>query len=410
MTTAPPPPDTDALFGAPPKDLPVWSRAPASRRTEATDIEIRELDLNDRRDRRRFMQVPPGIYDRDPHYIAPLSLVLSKQLDPKKNHAFRYLDVRALQAIRNGRLVGRMTVQVDRNMEHHTGKRAGHFGFFEIIDDEAVAHALLDAGMRWLADQGCHDVLGPANFTLSHNSGLLVDNFDRPPFVEQLYNPPYYERHLLSYGFGKAKDFLVWWIDLDQGMDTPKRQRIDKIAQRIQKKEGVSFRHVDLKRAKDEIRIVHRIFTEAWEKNWGFAPVPADEFESISEEIKDIAIADLLLFVQVGGEDVGFSLTIPNVNEKMPKDGKLFPFGWTGLLSLKKTRHARLYLLGTLPQYRKRGLESIMFGETVRRCRAAGMEGGEIGWTLEDNHLINRAIESMEGRLDRTYRILGMTF
>lgn len=400
---------SEELFGAPPKNLPAYRQAPSTRLTQFGQVELREIDLSKRKARRAFLEVPPEIYAGDPNYIEPLHLQLMNTLDPAHNYAFQYLEVRAWQAFKHGRLVGRITAQVDHNMERHSGKRAGHFGFFETIDDAEVAHALLTEAIDWLEKKGCHDVLGPANFTLSHNSGLLVDNFDRPPFVEQLYNPPYYEKHLLSFGFDKAKDLLVWWIDIDEGMNTPKRKRIDRIAQKIQKKEGVSFRHADLKNLGREIGVIHHIFTEAWEKNWGFAPVPAEEFEAISKEIKPIVLPELVLFVQAKGRDVGFSLTLPNVNENMPKDGKLFPLGWTGLLHLKKTRWARMYLLGVLPEYRKRGLESLMFAETVRRALRMGLGGGEIGWTLEDNHLINRAIESMDGRLDRTYRIMGMT-
>lgn len=397
------------LFGAAPENLPRLSDAPSTRITDTSSVDIKVVDLADKRQRARFMEVPAGIYEGDPNYIAPLRLQLNQLLDPHHNPAFDYLEIIAFQAFKNGRLAGRMTAQVDHNMEKHSGKLAGHFGFFECVDDLEVAHAMLDHATRWLADKGAVDVLGPANYTLSHNSGLLVENFSRPPFVEQLYNPPYYERLFTTFGFRKAKDFLVWFIDVKEGMNTDKRKRVARIANKIAKRENVSFRHLSMKNIEEDVRIIHRIFTDAWEKNWGFAPVPSREFEAIAKEIKPIAIPELLLFVQVNGRDVGFSLALPNVNEKMPKDGKLFPFGWTGLLSLKKTRHARLYLLGVLPEYRRRGLESIMFKETLERARTMGIEGGEIGWTLEDNHLINRAIESMEGTLDRTYRILGMT-
>ena len=84
-------------------------------------------------------------------------------------------------------------------------------------------------------------------------------------------------------------------------------------------------------------------------------------------------------------------------------------FGWVKLaFGLKKTKAARLYTLGMLPEYRKRGLESLMFSETLMRGQKVGFIGGEIGMTLEDNTLINRAIESMDGKLDRTYRIYGL--
>ena len=196
--------------------------------------------------------------------------------------------------------------------------------------------------------------------------------------------------------------------DIKGGMEEGRRKRIQKIADRIKSSNGVSFRTVDMKRIQEEIATVHHLFSSAWEKNWGFNPISAREFEWMCEDFAAIAIPDLIVFMQVDGRDVGFVLTLPDVNENLPKDGKLFPFGWLKLLNLKKTKHARLYLLGILKEYRKRGLESVLMSETVRRSQALGIHAGEIGWTLEDNFMINRAIEAMGGYIDRIYRIYGM--
>jgi GNAT superfamily N-acetyltransferase len=401
-------PTEEHPFGAPPAVLPAFEPAPPTRVDDRSGVTIETIDLSVGRDRRRFMRVPDPIYAGDPNYIAPLRLDQNKFLDPAKNKAFRYLTVRAFIAVKDGRDVGRMTAQVDGNYEKHNGRRVGFFGFFESIDDAQIAHALLNEGLRWLKAEGCVEVFGPANFTLSHQGGCIVDNFDRPPMLEEGYNHPYYERLLTSFGLGKAKDLLIWWIDLADGLDTPKRQRVAKIADRIRKREGVTLRTGRIGEIREEIGRIFDIYVSAWEKNWGFAPPDREEFLDLAEPMKQIVIPDLCLFVEVEGKPVAFSLTLPNVNEKLPKDGRIFPFGWTKLFGLKKVKTGRLWTLGTIPEYRKRGLESMMFVETVRNCRKNGIMGGEIGWTLEDNHLINRAIESMEGRRDRTYRIFGM--
>jgi GNAT superfamily N-acetyltransferase len=395
-------------FGAPPPDLPSFEPAPPSRSSARAGIEVEAVDLSSGRDRRRFMNVPDPIYAGDPNYIAPLRLDQNKFLNPEKNKAFRYLDVRAFIARKNGKDVGRLTAQVDHNYERHNGRRVGFFGFFESTDDSAVAHALLEDGFRWLQAQGCVEVFGPASFTLSHQAGCVVDNFSRPPMIEEGYNPPYYEQLFTSFGLGKAKDLYIWWIDLDDGNDTPKRRRVAKIADRIRKREGVTLRPGRLADIEAEIGRIFDIYISAWEKNWGFAPPDREEFLDLAEPMKQIVIEDLCLFVEVEGRPVAFALTLPNVNEKLPKDGRIFPFGWTKLFGLKKVSTGRLWTLGTVPEYRKRGLESMLFVQTVENCRKHGIMGGEIGWTLEDNHLINRAIESMEGRRDRTYRIFGM--
>jgi GNAT superfamily N-acetyltransferase len=332
-------------------------------------------------------------------------------LDPKQNPAFENLEVQAFIALKNGKIAGRITAHYDRAYARYHETETGFFGFFESANDRKVAHALFTAATDWCRERKCVELFGPMNFTMSHQVGLLVENFDRPPFIEETYNPRYYLELYSSFGLGKAKDWLVWWIDIGAGMETENRRRIARIAERIKKREGLTLRQIDLTKPEEEIKKLYTLYMACWQKNWSFVPVSEKEFVWLAQDLKQIAIPEMVVFIEVDGKTVGFSATLPNVNEKLPKDGKLFPFGWTKLVfggGLKKTKAARLYTLGVLPEYRKRGLESIMISETVTRGQKVGFMGGEIGMTLEDNTLINRAIESMDGRLDRTYRIFGL--
>lgn len=395
-------------FGRPPESLPSYLPAPASRRESSSAIEIETIDLANRKDRKIFLDLADPIYAGDKNYISALRMHFNKFLNPKDNPSYSHLTVRAFIARKEGKAVGRITAQVDQHYIDYHGSKTGFFGFFECIHDEPTAHALLDAAISWLHAQGIEEIFGPMNFTTNHQCGLLVDNFDRPPYVENTYNPPFYEALLTSYGFGKAKDLLIWMVDTADGMDTPKRKRIQKVADRIRKREGITVRPVSFKDQKAEIARMYDLYMRSWERNWGFVPLAKEEFDFLMADLKMVAREELVLFVEVDGKPVGFSATLPNVNEKMPKNGKLFPLNWMKMLTLKNTTSGRLITLGMLPEYRKRGLEAIMFSETLIAARKLGWKSGEVGWTLEDNDLINRAIESMEGWIDRRYRILGM--
>ncbi len=397
-------------FGAPPKDLPSVEPAPPSRRTDFGDVRVQTVDLNDPGDRKRFLAMVEPIYRGDPNFIMPLWFERMKFLNPAKNRALRDIEMNAMVAVRGGRIVGRITAHVDHAYNrYHDTPHAGWFGFFECIDDATVAHALLTEACAWLKARGIREVIGPMNFSTNHQCGLLVENFTRPAVVEMTYNPPYYEALLTSFGFAKAKDLYAWLIDVRQGTDNPKVGRIARIADQVQRRAGVTLRHADMKRFDQEVATLFTIYNEAWQKNWGFVPVGEEEFRAIAADLKAIVREELVLFVELDGKPVAFSVTLPDVNEVMPRDGRLFPFGWWKLATgIKKIPRARLVALGVAPAYRKRGLETLLFVETVRASRRLGIEGGEIGWTLEDNDLINRAIESMDGKLDRRYRLLGL--
>lgn len=395
-------------FGRAPENLPFLEPAPESRVVEDSGVRVVDLDLRKRSDRALFLDMADPIYADDPNYISPLRMQFMKFLDPAKNPAFENLEHRALLAMRGEEPRARIIAHVDRAYCAYHGTSTGFFGFFESYEDRAAAHALLAEATGWLRSKGMVEVFGPMNFSTNHQVGLLVENFGRPPFVEHTYARPYYESLFTSFGFGKAKDLLVFMIDTAEGMSTPKRQRILKVAERVKKREGIIVRPANLKDAKAEIQRMYDIYMKAWEKNWGFAPASRKEFDFLMSDLATVAVADLVLFVEVNGRTVGFSATLPNVNEKMPRNGRLFPFNWLRMLNLKKTRSGRLISLGVLPEYRKRGLETIMFAETLLAGQRLKWEQGEIGWTLEDNDLINRAIESMEAWIDRRYRILGL--
>ena len=239
---------------------------------------------------------------------------------------------------------------------------------------------------------------------------MLVENFDRPPCIEMPYNPPWYEGLVTSFGFGKAKDLLVWWIVSEKGTEDPKMGRYFEASERAKKRYGLRLRTVDMKDFSNEVARLFRLYNATWQKNWGFVPVTEEEFVAIAHDLRPVVDPSLVLLVEDrAGSPIGFSVTLPDMNEVMPRSGRLFPFGWWRLLTgRRRIQWARLFALGVVPEYRRKGVEALLAIQTALRARDRGIRGGEVGWTLEDNVLINRTIESFGGKLDRRYRLFGL--
>ena len=398
-------------FGKPPKDLPPLEPGPPTRSRDPGAVRLEVIDLRKKGDRARFVDMIHPLYAGDPHFIAPLRMQQMHFLDVGKNPALAQLDIHAVLAHRDGRCVGRITGQIDRAYDAYHGTKAGWFGFFESIDDRQVAHALLDEALRWVKSRGANEIIGPMNFTTNHQCGLLVENFDRPAVIEMTYNPAYYARLLETYGLAKAKDLFAWWIDVTKGLDDPHIKRFHNIAEKVKKRSGLTIRGARKSEFEKEVATIFTIYNQAWQRNWGFVPVNESEFEMIAKDLKQIIVDSLVLIVEDrDGRAVGFSVTLPDVNAIMPKNGRLFPFGWFKLLTaMKSLKTARLFTLGVIPAYRKRGVEALLCVETALRAKELGLRGGEIGWTLEDNELINSPVRAMGGKLDRTYRLYGVS-
>jgi len=394
-------------FGKPPIGLPQWS-GPTPKGD--ADVRIEAIDLAVPAARKVFLDAGDRACAQDPNYISPLRMERMRFLDTQRNGSLASLEVQAFLAFQQGKLAGRITAHVDKSYNAYHHENAGWFGFFDAIDSEPVAHALFDAALGWLKARGARQAIGPVNFTLNHQAGMLVENFSRPPTVEMTYNPSYYQRLATSYGFSKAKDLLAYWIDVSQGLDDPKMRRFHETSEKVRKRYGLTIRGARMRDFMQEVQLLFELYNQTWIDNWGFVPVGEQEFKNLAKDLKQIVVEDLVLIVEDRDKrPIASSITLPNVNEVMPKNGRLFPFGWWPLLTqMKSIRTARLFTLGVLPGYRRRGVEAMLCIETALRANKLGYTAGEIGWTLEDNLLINRAIESFGGKLDRRYRLFGL--
>ena len=164
------------------------------------------------------------------------------------------------------------------------------------------------------------------------------------------------------------------------------------------------------KNLKEEIKIIRKIYNNAWSQNWGFVPFTEEEFDHIANDLKDVADEDLMLLAEKDGKPVGFSISLPNVNEIMEKipDGRLLPTGIFKLLTgLKKIKTIRVIILGVSKEFQFLGLGSIFYINTIRKAYEKGYSGGEMSWILEDNHTMNRAIEAFGSKIYKKYRIYG---
>ncbi len=352
---------------------------------------------------KKFIEFAWEIYRGDPNWVPPLIIDQMNRLNPKKDPYHQHSQSQLFWAKKNGQIVGRISASIDENHNIVHQEKTGFFGFFECIQDYEVAKALFDAAGNWLQERGMEIMRGPASFTSNQEWSLLIDGFDKPPCIMMTYNPDYYIELIDRYGFKKAKDLYAFYLSIDETLNP----RIIRISEKIKKRHGITLRSMNMKNYDHEIQIIKNIYRTAWEKNWGFIPLTDDEIQQLAVDMKQIIVPDLMLFAEVEGEPVGFSATVPDMNQALKKiNGRLFPFGLLKLLYYKnKVDNARLTLLGIIAGYRKRGIDSLFYVETFQRVKALGYKGGEISWTLEDNVLINRAIESMAGEHYKTYRV-----
>lgn len=365
------------------------------------------MPVHDRPDLEAFIDLPWRIYAPDPVWVPPLRREVHAFLDPKRHPFYRHGSARPFLARRGADVVGRILVSDDPHYNDRHATNVGMFGMFECVEDPAAASALLEAAAEWLRARGRTSMLGPIEYSTNYTCGLLVDGFDTPPRVLMNHNPPYYRELLEANGLRPVKELYAWWIDRAPDLG-PWLKRASRIAAR-----GVTLRPIRKKDLPAEIERAKRIYDEAWYDNWGSVRMTNAEFEDLGRHLAEIADENLLVMAERGGEPVGFSLSLPDVNEafRAVRDGRLVRWGFLPigvlqlLLAMRRIRTFRYLALGVRPGFQGRGIAEAMVLRTLEAALEAGYTGCEMGWTLDDNSRVNRAIMRVGARRYKTYLI-----
>lgn len=369
--------------------------------------------VQSKRERDAFIKLPWRLYASESRWVAPLLLERRQFLDPAKNPFFEHAQVELFLAWRDGKVVGRISAQIDANLDAFQGTAWGLFGFFECEDDPEVATALLDAAEAWLKARGRHNMIGPMDFTTNDECGLLIEGHERPPIILSGWHHPYYQRLLEGPGaLDKAMDLLMW--DLQVEHRDKVHPAIWKVAADVEAKHGIICRNFVKKDIEREVERFLEVYNAAWEKNWGFVPLTEDEVRHYAKTLKPVLDENWAMIAERKdtGEVVGAALTLPDYNQVLHKlNGRLLPFGWAkALANRKKIDRVRVFALGVKPEYQHTGVAARFYQMHYDAAERTPQTGGEMGWILETNEPMNRAMEGMGGKVVRKFRLYERTF
>lgn len=339
-------------------------------------------------------------------WVPPLRAMVRDALDTKGNPFYEKADRALFLARRDGRAVGRVAAIENRWHNEHHSDRVGFFGFFECVDDPEAAGALLRAAESWLAARELTASRGPISPSMNHESGLLVDGFERAPTIMTPWNPPYYGGLIESAGYAKVQDLLGFWIPAGDPQAMP--ERLTRLAERTRARARVTFRTLDVDILQREARKVLQLYTEAWSGNWGFVPPSWDEFWHLAKDLKGVIAPDFSFVAEIDDEIIGFMLVAHDINRilKTMPSGRLWPWNVVRLLTgVKKVLSGRVLLLGLKAEHRSRGLFPLFVFESLRRAVSIDAEGAEASWVLDDNEALVAPLQAMGMEAYKRWRI-----
>jgi hypothetical protein len=354
----------------------------------------------------QFIDFPHDLYKDDPLYVPELHIAQRDLLTPGKHPFHKHSTLQLFLAWRDNRIVGRIAAILNNNHNEFNKTNDGFFGFFDSINDAGVAAALFQAAESWLKEKGTQTMIGPVNFSTNETCGLLVNGFDSPPVAMMPYNKPYYEDLIAQQGLQKKVDLYAYKIT-DEAVNDKALKLMNLLKQRLTQR-GITIRNINMKDFKQEAERIRAVYNAAWDKNMGFVPMTREEFDYTAKDLKMIADPDFIQLAELNGKLIGISICIPDINQILIKikRGRLFPTGLIKLLTgRKKINVLRVMVLGVLEEYRKLGIEACFYGSIMEKGFEKGMKWAEASWVLEGNEMMNRAVEHINGKVYKTYRI-----
>lgn len=327
---------------------------------------------------------------------------------PDKNPAFLHCEVSLWVAEKEGRIAGRIGCFINDMETQLRGEKQARFNWIDFEDDPAVSKALLETAENWAREKGAARLKGPLGFTNLDAAGLTVEGFEELGSMGAPYHFPYYKNHLDAAGYEKVTDYLEIVVEqVPQG--TP--EKLQRLRPIVEQKFGLSLEH--LKNRSELKAMVTRLFNliiDTYKGLPSFVPLSDLQIEYyIGQNLPFLNLEYLPLVKDREGNIVAYGVVTPSFSRALQRArGKLFPFGLLHLLWTRRNHDAvNLVLIGVVDEWRNKGLNALIFGETIPVFNRNGVKKVFINPILEDNQASLALFKDYGPRVFRRRRVFG---
>lgn len=256
-----------------------------------------------------FIELTWQLAGEDPHFVPPLRAQLELELGGRSAF-FRH---GRLQMFQCGHL-GRIAALIDPRLTDESGTPIGMVGYFECVDDERVAAALMDSSFAWLSSRGARRALGPMNGGAHRLHRLLVRGFDRAPFLFEPRNPAYYPRLFAACGFAPVHRWYSYEFD---------RAEVVTLQRRVETAVRLSNRVADLpfsgriellapRDTSSTLLRLHALLDGLWQGHVGYSSLDIEEFSEVFAGVLPLLGPRHVGALVEDEKDVGCGLVYPD--------------------------------------------------------------------------------------------------
>ena len=357
-------------------------------------IEIRTV--SSRKDLKIFARFGNKLYKGNRYYVPSMPMDDLNTFDRDKNGAFEFCEAEYYLAYKDGKVVGRVAAIINHKANESWNVKQVRFGWIDFIDDLEVSKALLDKVTEFGKSRGMTAVAGPLGFTDFDPEGMLVEGFDRVSTMALIYNYPYYPEHMKKHGYVKETGWLEYRITIPQ--ELPERHR--RLAQMVMERNKLRI----VKKTRSQIKkekYGHKLFkliNETYCVLYGYSLLSEKQIDQYVDVYLGLLDLRMVSFIEnENGDLVAAGVSMPSLADALQKcNGELFPFGWWYLLKtmfLKKPETLDLLLIGVLPEYQNKGVNTLIFVDLFQKM---GFKYAETNAHLETNIKVQQMWDPFE--------------
>lgn len=369
-------------------------------------LTVDAVDLAERAQVRRFLDLPFRLYRGHPLWVPPIRLDAAAMLNPAKHPFYEHSEAAFFLAVRDGRAVGRIAALENRPYNRTHDKRTAQFYLFECEPELEIARALFDRAGEWARARGLRQLVGPKGFGPLDGYGMLVEGFEfRPAMTMMNYNPPAYPQFAEALGFRKEVDFISCYLSPETfRLD----ERIHRIAGRAAARSGLRVIRFQTKR---ELRAwaarIGQAYNQAFVDNWEYYPLSEREIQFVLDNVLTVADPKLIKLIAHGERVVGFLFAFPDLSAAIQRSrGRLLPFGLLDLLlEFRRTKWVALNGAGVLPEFQGRGGNALLYSEMERTVRQAGFRHADLTQVAESAVQMRRDLVNLGGVPYKNHRV-----
>jgi hypothetical protein len=362
-------------------------------------------EVKTKRELTQFIYFPLRLHRGNPKWVPPVYMDEWKYFNPTKNRAFLYSDTILILAKKNNQVVGRTMGIIHRGYNELKGEKTGRFMWFESIDDQEVAHAMLEFIREWVVARGMEKLIGPFGFSDKDPQGCLIDGFEHRAVLTTIYHPSYYRKLIENEGYTKEADLVEYLIPVPDSIP----DFYQRIYDRALNNHKVEIREFKKKKdLKPFIVPVLKLMNETFSDILGSFPLNEEEMIALAKEYLPVLDPEFVKII-LSDEDevVAFIIGMPDLAEGLQKaKGKFFPFGIFHILrAMKKADQLVLLLGGIRSDFQGIGLDALMGIKMVETAARRKFRVIDSHLELETNYKVRAEMEKMGGKVAKVFRI-----